>query len=509
MKKIHVLFIFIILLSTGLIYAQEVDLIKMANQARWRNTDNASIVFGREGMESGTATYESNVILEDGKTYQQVLFTHPQWKSNGYIQGLFPSVKIPQRDPVLVIAGGFKQGAQATDGAGFSVILLEPKSGAPMQKQPRVRVTDLAPEAGSDCGFKAVYDQEITRQECSLKEYAGQTVGIILQVTAGASPDNDWAVWTEAKIVSGKVQAAPQKEEKDKELLKNIKGHTSRIYDLAFSPNGKQLASASGDNTVRIWNIPSGNLHKVIQGHTAHVFSVDFRGDGNRIVTGSGDRTARVWQVNSGAQVAEFSGHTDRVLGVAFAPDGSQVASVSDDGTVRIWNAGNGSQTQMIEHGTAGVYAVDFHPNGRLIAVGATNGELGIWNVSNGNRAHRMTNHNRAIQKVGFSQNGSRLVSASADNTVRVWNAGNGSLIQTIQGMPVNSGAISADGFFVVSGNNGRAFIWKAGNGNRIMPLDHISGSAVRAVAFSPNGQLVAMGGDDGVIRLWRVNLEQ
>ncbi len=509
MKKTCVLFGAIVLLSMGMAYAQEVDLIELAAQARWRNTDNASLVFGREGMASGTATYESNVILEDGKTYPQVLFTHPQWKPNGYIQGLFSSVTIPEKDPVLVIAGGFKQGAQGTDGAGFSAIILEQKSGLPIDKRARVQLSDLSPAERTDCGFHAVYDEKIDRKECSLAEYAGKTVGIILQVTAGSSPDNDWAVWTEAKIVSRKVQAVPQKEEKHKELLKNLSGHTSRIYDLAFSPNGKQLASASGDKTVRIWNIPSGNLHKVIQGHTAHVFSVDFRGDGNRIVTGSGDRTARIWQVNSGAEVTAFSGHTDEVLGVAFSPDGNRVASVSDDGTVRIWNAGNGNEVQLIQHGQAGVYAVDFHPNGRLIAVGANNGELGVWNVSNGNRVHRLTGHKRAIQKVSFSQNGSRLVSASADNTVRIWNAGNGNLLQTIQGMPVNSAAISSDGFFVVSGNDGRSFIWKAGNGNRIMPLDHLSGSSVRAVAFSPDGQLVAMGGDDGAIRIWRVDLER
>jgi WD40 repeat protein len=509
MKRICVFLGVFLFLLTGLIYAQEIDLIKQANQAKWTNTDNTQLVFGREGMASGTAAHESNVILEDGETYPQVLFTHPQWKTNGYVQGLFSGVTIPENDPVLVIAGGFKQGAQGTDGAGFSAIILEPRSGVPMEKQSRIRLTDISPGERADCGFHAVYDNKIDRRECSLADYAGKTVGIILQVAAGPSPDNDWAVWTEAKIISSREKVAAQEEEKPKKLLKNLRGHNSRIYDLAFSPNGKQLASASGDNTVRIWNIPSGNLHKVIKGHTAHVFSVDFRGDGNRIVTGSGDRTAQVWQVSSGAQVASFSGHKDRVLGVAFSPNGNQVASVSDDGTGRIWNAGNGNEVQVIQHGKAGVYAVDFHPNGRLIAVGTTNGELGIWNISNGNRVHRMTGHNRAIQKVGFSQNGNRLVSSSADNTVRIWNAGNGNLVQTIQGMPVNSAAISSDGFFVVSGNDGRAFLWKAGNGNRIMPLDHISGSAVRAVAFSPDGKMVAMGGDDGVIRLWQVELER
>lgn len=508
-KKSLICLSFLFLLTTVFTYSQEIDLLEKAPEAKWANTENQALRFGADQGESGMVKYEYDYVLEDGTTYKRVLFTHPQWKRYGTVYGTFENITIPENDPKLIIAGGFGQGAAGTDGVKFYVSVAG-MGEETTQTRVRVRRTDRPTTTIKTlCSFDARYDNKIDTLECDLKEYAGQTGNIILVVEAGNTSEKDWAVWTEAKIISGEEvkEEVKAKAEKPKKVVANLRGHGSRIYCVDVSPNGKHLVTASGDRTAKIWSFPSGKMVTSLSGHSAHVFTAAFSNNSRRVVTASGDQTARIWQAASGSQLQELRGHTAQVLSAAFSPDGTQVATGSEDGTVKIWQAANGNEIRTITISSAGVYAVAFSPNGRLLAVGGTDGGLGIWRVANGNKVTTLQGHSRAVYTVAFNHNGQRLVSASVDNTAKVWNISGGGLVKNFGGRAFYSAAFSPDGKYIITGNDGQATIWKISNGKNVMNLKHSSGAAVRSACFGPKGKHIAMGGEDNTARIWEIQL--
>jgi WD40 repeat protein len=120
-----------------------------------------------------------------------------------------------------------------------------------------------------------------------------------------------------------------------------LEGHTQLVYGVAFSHDGQLLASASGDETVKLWNLSSGNEQK-LKGHTHSVYSVAFSHDGQLLASASCDRTVRLWNPVTGEELQKLEGHTDAVSSVVFSHDGQQLASASYDKTVRLWNPAAG-----------------------------------------------------------------------------------------------------------------------------------------------------------------------
>jgi len=511
LRKLLCMTLFIIMLCGMTAFSQEIDLIEKAGQAKWENTEKKNIIFGRDQGADGTVKYETDMVLEDGKKYAKVLFTHPQWKKNGTIIGGFDNITVPEKDPKMIVGGGFNQGAAGTDGVSFSVRFIETDVAA-SQTARRVRREDLPSGSvlHSIGSFAARYDSRIDRLEYSLANFAGKTGTFVIMVAAGNTADKDWAVWTELKITGGdKPAEKPQAKPTGKlprELKANLKGHGNRIYFAEFSRNGKMLVTAAGDNTARVWQVPSGKQVSVLRGHGAHVFMASFSANNRRVVTASGDRTARIWQVASGAQLQQLQGHTKQVTAAAFSPNGAQVVTGSDDGTIKIWQAGNGQELKTISFDGGGVYRVIYSPNGRLFAAGGTSGKLALYNVNTGRKTVTLSGHKRAIFSLDFSKNGRWMVTSSLDDTVKVWNAGNGNMVRNFGGRDFYSACFSPNEQYIITGNNGNANIWKIASGEKVMTLKHFSPVPVRGIAVSPNGYFIAMGGDDNIGRIWQVD---
>lgn len=486
---------------------EDIDLIERATAARWRNLER-DLRFGIDGREAGTIQYHTNATMEDGRIYERVLFIHPQWRENGQVIGVFENITLPEKDPYLIFAAGFKEGAGGTDGVTFTFRFVE--KGAEDRERGRVRVGSREiTGTGQGCTRFITYNRVIARMECSLEAHAGKNGSLIVIADAGKASMNDWAALTEFRITSGPAGAAKgEPEERAKQRMKDLRGHSSRLYAVNFSPDGKHLVTASGDRTARIWGIPSGKLQITLHGHSAHVFGAAFSPNSRRVVTASGDGTARIWRVSGGSQIQELRGHSKEVLTAVFSPDGNLVATGGDDGTVKIWQAASGKEIRTFAIAAGGIYALDFSPNGRTLAVGSTNGAVGLYRVSDGGRVQQLQGHSRAVSSIDFSNSGNRLVSSSVDSTVRVWNVDNGSRVQNFAGQPFYSAAYHPNGRDVVTGGDGRAIVWQVREGSRVMSLKHASGVAVRAVAVSPDGRYIALAGEDGIARVWEVHIE-
>jgi WD40 repeat protein len=218
-------------------------------------------------------------------------------------------------------------------------------------------------------------------------------------------------------------------------LARVLEGHTGAVNGVAFSPDGRQLASTSDDRTVRLWDPTSGQQTATLEGHTDWVA---FSPDGRQLASTSDDHTVRLWDPASGQQTSTLEGHTGRVNGVAFSPDGRQLASASDDGTVRLWDPASGEQTATLEGHTDEVNGVAFSPDGRQFASASDDGQVRLWDPSSGQPTATLQGHTGRVNGVAFSPDGRKLASSGDDGTVRLWDAHSAAAISQLKlGGPV------------------------------------------------------------------------
>ena len=151
-----------------------------------------------------------------------------------------------------------------------------------------------------------------------------------------------------------------------------------------FSADGSHIVSGSYDNTVRIWNVVTGESKEELKGHSGGVSSVIFSADGSHVVSGSYDNTVCIWNVVTGESEAELKGHSNCVYSVAISPDGSHVVSGSADNTVRIWNVATGESEAELKGHSNVVYSVMFSPDGSHVVSGSGDNTVRIWDVATG-----------------------------------------------------------------------------------------------------------------------------
>lgn len=495
-----------LLMGNFMLYSQEIDLIELAARAGWQNHSGMSVTFGVGGENAGTAKYEKKAVLEDGKTYPRVLFTHPQWEKSGYIIGEIKDITIPAQGAKLVIEGGFMQGAKGSDGVTFSVNFT---GGDPQVLNTRMRALrgGLHPKYGNSlCMIEAKYDGKIDRRECDLSDVAGKKGTIYIAVGAGNTADKDWAVWTTAKITGGSGAGIARKIEH--RLRSTLSGHTRKVHSIRFSRDSRYVVTAAEDKTARTWMIPGGKHVQTIRVQSSpNVFDADF-GPGGRRLAVAAARAARTWDLSTGKPIQSFSGHAKDITSISYCPKGTNILTSSKDGTVRKWQVGNGKLLLTVKGGNGPVHSAVFSPDGKQFATASDGGEVALWNAADGRKIRGFRGHTRKVFTVNFSRNGRYLVSAGADNTARIWEVKSGRQVKTLDRNAFFTAAFHPNGKYIVTGNNvGAVTIWDVGTGERILKIQH-SSSPVRAARFSPSGHYIVTAGDDKTAKIWEVKIK-
>ena len=206
-----------------------------------------------------------------------------------------------------------------------------------------------------------------------------------------------------------------------------VSGHTDDVISLAFRPNSYRLASASRDNTVRIWDVGNNNnlQHvRTLRGHTDDVTSVAWSPDGRTLASGSYDGTVRLWNPNNGINFAVLRGHTEHVYCVAWSPDGRILASGSSDDTVRLWDPDTHGTLRVLREHINSVLALAFHPNGETLASGDNDESIRLWNPNTGALKATLTGFRGGFisSPIAFSPNGQILAGQGPGyQTISLW----------------------------------------------------------------------------------------
>jgi WD40 repeat protein len=288
-------------------------------------------------------------------------------------------------------------------------------------------------------------------------------------------------------------------------------GHTDVVIIVAFSPNGRHLASGSIDKTIKMWNLVEKKNEYSLIGHKDTVRSIAFSPDGNYLASSSIDKTVRIWNLQKRLEEYSFIDHKDEVSSVSFSPDGKYLASGSLDKTIRIWNLTERSEEYLLTDNTSQVLCVVFSPDGNFLAYGSKSQTVRVWNLAEKQQQHSFNGHNDEVLSVKYSPDGNYLASASKDKTIKIWNLQENQEEYSLIGhnFQVLSIGFSPNGKYLASCSYDKTIkIWNLEERLEEYALTGHT-DAVRSLEFSPDGNYLASGSQDKTIKIWNLAEKQ
>jgi WD40 repeat protein len=299
----------------------------------------------------------------------------------------------------------------------------------------------------------------------------------------------------------------------DRNVRYEFPGPKRPISAVAFNADGTLLASAGEDRVICLWDIETGRLAGRLKGHTDRIQAMAWRPQGQRLISGGWDTTARVWNTQIFEPVILLNGHSDQVTALASSPDGSILACADSAQAIHVWDPEAGKSLHVLREHEGEIRCLAFSPDGRLLASGGADQVIHLWDARQGRLLSGRSDHILLRTQIAITPDGSRLASTCGGAGLRIWNTQSRDGARERQGEEANTAedgamdvlAASPDGRLLAGGgNDNRLRLWDIDSGKLHAVLEGQKGK-VAAAAFSPDGAVLASASDvDGMVWLWR-----
>jgi WD40 repeat protein len=283
-----------------------------------------------------------------------------------------------------------------------------------------------------------------------------------------------------------------------------LRGHDRQVLGVAWSPDGRQLASAGGDGLVLIWDAALGQEVRALH-YRSGSRALAWSPDGSRVVSANSDGTIVAWRVASGKELLSFRAHTGEARAIAWSPDGKRLATGGSDRVVQVWDAADGSNIHVLRGHTRTVRGLAWSPDGKRLASGSEDRTVRLWDALAGKEVLTLAGHLNWVTAVAWSPNGTWLASASNDPSVKVWDPTLGKEVFTLRGytQAVRAVAWSPDSTHLVTGSEDSAVTVRPATGGPAEFTLRGHTAACTSVAWSGDGKSVASAAADATVKIW------